>query len=911
MSSAAAKITPAQLGLCAVSGTLVFLAYPNFNHDGLAWFAYVPLLIAVRSSGVKQAFWLGLLAGTITNAGGFHWITQMLQDFGHLPAPVTWLILALQAVTQGLAFAVGAAVWRWLAIRGRPAAVTAMLSMWLGEVITPMVFPWFLGNAISNETLFVQIAELGGVHAVSALLYASNAALFELIAAPLDSRPPSWKMLAGTAAAVALTAGFGAWRVTEIEAREQAAPKLKIGLVEGNIGIWEKQAQHLQGVERVRTLRHNLLVHQFMSAELEKQGAELILWPESAYMPYGPVPVLYADSSFVMVGQGGLAARIKGGAVVPEAGAGGLGQAGEKADFSGLSSPRGDVIRYLAGNRHVVTSAPWHVMVTEAPKGERLVDTVAAPVTMFGEMADGLIASQSGRVWRLGFSPEPLERDGPGTFEAAELLEIPGHDVGSVHIEAIGQSGAGDTWLVGKAGALLRVMGHSVQRVESPTQEDLHDVAGDPLGAELVAVGDNGTILSITGRAVSVHSRGGKHLRAAWFCGDGSAWVAGDDATLLRRRPLGRYKRVPITVTGSTSGPRGVIAGGCDADGNVLLSADGKLWMGDSSGAFSLLPGNGSRAIRSIAGLQAKASYTIPRSARRVLPSSAPLPGPKVSYPANVLLDERMGLGEFDRSSPRRGFSTPLLFGALTYGGVLPRRNNDCRACYNSALLIDGSGRVLETTDKAFLLVFGEYMPFGERFPELYELLPESSRFQPGTRTRPLILGNARIGVVVCYEDLLPRQTMKVAAHDPNVLVNLTNDAWFGQTAEPEHHLQLAQLRTVEYRRWLVRSTNTGISVFIDALGRRRKETALTEAETLMMDVPLLEGRTLYAMLGDWPKVLLVVLMLWLAAGALRGGKTPGQRKKPGKSASKPATRRPRPPAGGNTLKPKKLGGDA
>ena len=137
------------------------------------------------------------------------------------------------------------------------------------------------------------------------------------------------------------------------------------------------------------------------------------------------------------------------------------------------------------------------------------------------------------------------------------------------------------------------------------------------------------------------------------------------------------------------------------------------------------------------------------------------------------------------------------------------------------------------------LVPFGEYIPLGEQFPQLYELSPETSRFQSGTRTAPIELPLkdgviARLGMLICYEDLVPGYAKRVAAHDPDVFINLTNDAWFGQSAEPEHHLNLALIRAVEYRRWLLRSTNTGISVFIDAVGRRVAETALTGEETLL-----------------------------------------------------------------------------
>ena len=82
-----------------VTGTLVFLAFPGWNIHYLAWFALVPLIVALNTATVRQGFFYGLLAGFVTNAGGFHWKTVMLEEFGHMPSPPAYAILAVQALT--------------------------------------------------------------------------------------------------------------------------------------------------------------------------------------------------------------------------------------------------------------------------------------------------------------------------------------------------------------------------------------------------------------------------------------------------------------------------------------------------------------------------------------------------------------------------------------------------------------------------------------------------------------------------------------------------------------------------------------------------------------------------------------------------------------------------------------------
>jgi apolipoprotein N-acyltransferase len=199
---------------------------------------------------------------------------------------------------------------------------------------------------------------------------------------------------------------------------------------------------------------------------------------------------------------------------------------------------------------------------------------------------------------------------------------------------------------------------------------------------------------------------------------------------------------------------------------------------------------------------------------------------------------------------------TPLLAGALTVerGTVAGRRRV---LHHNSALMLDAERNIVGVSDKTYLLAFGEYMPFGDVFPELYEASPNSGQMMPGRGITglPFDFEGERwtLSVLICYEDILPRFTRALVREtSPNLLVNMTNDAWFGDTNEPWIHLDLAKFRAIEHRRYLVRATNTGVSAFIDPVGRVVEHSEVFRNQTMLQEVRLLRGgRTVYAVVGD------------------------------------------------------------
>ncbi|MCM0082835.1 apolipoprotein N-acyltransferase [Geomonas sp. Red32] len=214
------------------------------------------------------------------------------------------------------------------------------------------------------------------------------------------------------------------------------------------------------------------------------------------------------------------------------------------------------------------------------------------------------------------------------------------------------------------------------------------------------------------------------------------------------------------------------------------------------------------------------------------------------------------------RMSSREGSIPPALLGAtgtpmLVGACIVQQQAGKTMQVSNSALLTDPAGKILGTYDKSILVPFGEYIPLGDLFPVLYSWLPYTAKFTAGTSNAPLMLGNHPLSVSICYEDIFPARIRRLMRgggerNVPQVMFNLTNDSWYGNSTEPMEHLALASFRSIEHRRALVRVTNTGISAFVDPVGRIVSRTGVWTREAIEDRVPLMNGRTIYLRFGDW-----------------------------------------------------------
>jgi apolipoprotein N-acyltransferase len=214
-----------------------------------------------------------------------------------------------------------------------------------------------------------------------------------------------------------------------------------------------------------------------------------------------------------------------------------------------------------------------------------------------------------------------------------------------------------------------------------------------------------------------------------------------------------------------------------------------------------------------------------------------------------------------DMRNVRRAVLGNVIRVPTLFGGLSRRQFNGRPRPYNTAFLTDKAGNITGTYDKIYLLAFGEYLPFGETFPILYEWSPNSGNFAAGLHRRPLLLDDKiRISVLICYEDILPNFVRGIVKEaNPELFVNLSNDAWFGNTHEPWEHLALAKFRSVEHHRSLVRATNSGVSAMIDPVGRVVKTSGVYVRENLSATLPLMNVNYLYQTLGDVPALLAVI----------------------------------------------------
>ena len=210
------------------------------------------------------------------------------------------------------------------------------------------------------------------------------------------------------------------------------------------------------------------------------------------------------------------------------------------------------------------------------------------------------------------------------------------------------------------------------------------------------------------------------------------------------------------------------------------------------------------------------------------------VPGPLYYYDDPKFRDEATNLARFTHDY--------FLFG--TVGQTAHREP------LNSAVMLNPNGDLIDRYDKINLVPFGEYVP--KFFGFVNRITQEAGDFVSGDRIMVFPVYDHRVGVFICYESVFPHEVRQFVKQGAELLVNISNDGYFGRSAAREQHLEIARMRAAENRRWLIRSTNDGITVTIDPAGRISQRLPLYQEAVARMSYGYETGTTFYTEHGDW-----------------------------------------------------------
>ena len=270
------------------------LTYAFTGLPWLAWLSLVPLGLATLRSTPKQAFWQGWLAGTVAYLAILSWVTHTMQNYGHLPFVISLVLLVTLAGYVGFYLGLLTYGWRWFATKMPRSSWLIVPLLWVtlewmrAHLLSG--FPWaLLGYSQYRQLAIIQIADVTSVYGVSYLIMLVNVGFTQLLAHLIDrerSMQPSSRLAAFTPLVVAtllvtLAIGYGAWRISTVEASLTPGPR--VGLIQGNIPQdlkWDPAA-----------LQATLETYERLTRQAAAQGAEVIIWPEAS------APFLFENES--------------------------------------------------------------------------------------------------------------------------------------------------------------------------------------------------------------------------------------------------------------------------------------------------------------------------------------------------------------------------------------------------------------------------------------------------------------------------------------------------------------------------------------------------------------------------------------------------------------------------------------
>lgn len=261
-----------------------------------------------------------------------------------------------------------------------------------------------------------------------------------------------------------------------------------------------------------------------------------------------------------------------------------------------------------------------------------------------------------------------------------------------------------------------------------------------------------------------------------------------------------------------------------------------------------------------------------------------------ILWPETVLPFDFQSIAEIDGREPlltfAKKYQVPVIFGAPGVESIGTETKIFNRVYFYTPQAYfntkDNPNQTeLQWYDKEHLVPFGEYTPIFFNLSFLKQLLQSVGTYSPGERVQPIVVelrsasttdeksihtNRISMGVLLCYEGIFPEIGRKRVANNAEVFVALSNDSWFGKTIAPQQHLQLAQMRTIEFHRWMARAAVTGISAFIDPYGRLISSTDIFVPAELIGTVTPLTDKTIFFWISPWlPGIVFVFfcIMLW------------------------------------------------
>ena len=201
--------------------------------------------------------------------------------------------------------------------------------------------------------------------------------------------------------------------------------------------------------------------------------------------------------------------------------------------------------------------------------------------------------------------------------------------------------------------------------------------------------------------------------------------------------------------------------------------------------------------------------------------------------------------------------------GLVLSNNNLKRLDDTTSEYFNSAFFLAGDGTLSGVYDKVHLVPFGEYVPYRKLLFFIEAISDETGGFSEGREQKIITLGGRPANAVICFEAVFPDFVRKFVALGSQVIVNLTNDGWYGISSAPYHHLEIARARAVENRRFFLRAANTGFSAVIEPTGRIAVSTGLNQEAVCLGRFGFIEEKTFYSRHGNvfaWLCVIIFVV---------------------------------------------------